>query len=60
MLLLFMLIENRFIEIVSSDALVFEKSQNPHDDRRMFVSLVLQKATINRTTIWHKRHGCLE
>jgi len=45
MLLLFMLIENRFIEIASSDVLIFEKSQNPHDDRRMFVSLVLQKAT---------------
>lgn len=46
MLLLFMLIENRFIEIASSDALIFEKSRNPNDDRRMFISLVLQKATI--------------
>jgi predicted nucleic acid-binding protein len=45
MLLLFMLIENGFIEIVSSDVLIFEKSQNPNDDRRTFISLVLQKAT---------------
>ncbi|MDM8558504.1 PIN domain-containing protein [Candidatus Parabeggiatoa sp. HSG14] len=44
MLLVFMLIENGFVDIVSSDALVFEKSQNPHDERRMFVSLILQKA----------------
>lgn len=45
MLLIFMLIENHLVEIVSSDILVFEKSKNPHDERRMFVSLVLQKAT---------------
>ena len=44
MLLLFMLIENHLVEIASSDVLIFEKSQNPYDDRRMFVSLVLQKA----------------
>jgi len=50
MLLIFMLIENDLVEIVSSDALVFEKSQNPHDDRRMFVSLVLQKATVFKSS----------
>ncbi len=44
MLLVFMLIENGFVEIVSSDVLVFEKSQNPYDERRLFVSLVLEKA----------------
>ncbi|MCK5522893.1 MAG: PIN domain-containing protein [Thiomargarita sp.] len=46
MLLIFMLIENHFIEIVSSSALTFEKSQNPYDERRMFVDQVLQKATV--------------
>jgi len=46
MLLVFMLIENGFVDIVSSDALIFEKSQNPHDERRMFVSVVLEKAKI--------------
>jgi len=44
MLLVFMLIENGFVDIVSSDVLVFEKSHNPYDERRLFVSLVLEKA----------------
>ena len=39
-----MLIENGFVDIVSSDVLVFEKYHNPYDERRLFVSLVLEKA----------------
>jgi len=50
MLLVFMLIENGFIDIVSSDVLVFEKSQNPYEDRRMFVSLVLERAKIFKSS----------
>jgi predicted nucleic acid-binding protein len=46
MLLIFMLIENRLVEIVSSEALDFENHQNPYQDRREFVNLVLQRATL--------------
>jgi len=46
MLLVFMLIENRLVEIVSSEALVFENHQNPHQDRQEFVNLVLHRATL--------------
>jgi len=44
MQLIFLLIENRAVELVTSDALVFETARNPYDDRRVFVTEVLQKA----------------
>ena len=44
MQLIFLLVENETIEIVSSDALVFETERNPYSDRRTFVELVLQQA----------------
>ncbi len=44
MQLIFLLIENEIIEIISSDALVFETERNPYSDRQTFVELVLQKA----------------
>ncbi len=42
---IFLLIENKNIEIVSSDALVFETNNNPYSDRRAFIEKVLEKAT---------------
>ena len=44
MQLIFLLVENETIEIVSSDALVYETQRNPYSDRRTFVELVLQQA----------------
>lgn len=44
MFVIFMLIESQGIELGSSDVLLFENDQNPHDERRVFVSLILQKA----------------
>ena len=43
MLLIFALIEERSVDIVSSDALLYENSLNPYDDRRVFVHTVLKK-----------------
>lgn len=45
MLLLFMLIDYQSVEIVSSDALLFENDKNPYEERRTFVSFVLRKAS---------------
>ena len=45
MLLLFMLIDCQSVEIVSSDALLFENDNNPYEERRTFVNYVLQKAS---------------
>ncbi len=45
MLLLFTFMESRSIEIVSSDVLLFENDNNPYEERRTFVSFVLQKAS---------------
>lgn len=45
MLIVFMLIEYQSIELVSSDVLLFENYRNPYDERRIFVSLILQKAS---------------
>lgn len=42
---IFLLIENKNIEIVSSDALVFETNNNPYSERRAFIEKVLEKAT---------------
>lgn len=42
---IFLLIENKIIDIVSSDALVFETNNNPYSDRRAFIEKVLEKAT---------------
>lgn len=44
MLIIFMLIEHRSVELVSSDVLLFENYKNPYEDRNIFVKLVLQKA----------------
>lgn len=44
MQLIFLLVENEVLEIISSDALVFETQRNPYSDRQTFVELVLQKA----------------
>lgn len=43
-LIIIMLVEYQNIELVSSDILLFENYRNPYDERRTFVSLVLQKA----------------
>ena len=43
---IFLLIENENMEIVSSDALVFETNNNPYSDRRAFIEKVLEKATL--------------
>ncbi|MDY6805232.1 MAG: PIN domain-containing protein [Cyanobacteriota bacterium] len=44
MTLIFLLIENQIVEIVSSEALVIETNNNPYNERRSFVESVLQKA----------------
>jgi predicted nucleic acid-binding protein len=44
MLVVFVLIENQVVDIVSSDVLLFENLQNPHNERRTFVGLVLERA----------------
>ena len=44
MQLICLLIENEVIEIISSDALVFETQRNPYSDRQTFVELVLERA----------------
>lgn len=46
MLLVFSLIENREIDIVVSDVLVFENSKNPYEERRLFVNAVLRHAKL--------------
>ncbi len=43
-LVIFMLIENKVVEIVSSDVLLFENAQNPYNERKVFVKSVLQRA----------------
>jgi len=45
MLIVFMLIESRNIEILSSDVLLFENDKNPHIERRIFVSSILKNAS---------------
>lgn len=49
MLLVFGLIENRTISIVSSEVLIYENSQNPYAERQIFVSSVLRKARVIQT-----------
>ncbi|WP_026135326.1 PIN domain-containing protein [Scytonema hofmannii] len=44
MQLIFLLVEHEFVELISSDALVFETQRNPYSDRQTFVLKVLQKA----------------
>lgn len=46
MLLIFALIEERSVDIVSSSVLFYENSLNPYDDRRVFVHSVLTKAKV--------------
>ena len=46
MLLVFSLIENRIISIVSSEVLIYENSQNPYAERQLFVTSVLHKARV--------------
>ena len=43
--LIFLLIVNQTVEIVSSEALKFETDNNPYSDRRLFIEMVLEKAT---------------
>lgn len=44
MTLIFLLIENQMVEIVSSEALAIETNNNPYNERRTFVESVLQEA----------------
>ncbi|MGK7919447.1 MAG: PIN domain-containing protein [Trichodesmium sp.] len=44
MTLIFLLIENQTVEIVSSEALVAETNNNPYNERKVFVESVLQEA----------------
>lgn len=43
-LLIFVLIEREMVELVSSDVLRFENSENPYDERKVFVESVLSKS----------------
>lgn len=45
MLIIFMLIDAKAIEFVSSDVLSFENSGNPYEERLEFVKLCLQSAS---------------
>lgn len=42
---IFLLIENQSVEVVSSDPLVYETNNNPYSERRIFIEKVLEKAT---------------
>ena len=42
---IFLLIENKSFEVVSSDAIVFENNNNPYGERRLFIEKVMEKAT---------------
>lgn len=44
MLIVFMLIDSGMIELVSSEALLFENNSNPYEERQTFVNLCIQKA----------------
>ena len=44
MLLVFSLIENREVDIVTSDVLIFKNSKNPYEERKLFVNAVLKHA----------------
>jgi predicted nucleic acid-binding protein len=46
MLVVFGLIEKRIISIVSSEALIYENSQNPYLERQLFVTSILRKAHV--------------
>lgn len=43
-----MLLENRVIDVISSDVLLFENARNPYTERRTFVGRVLQDAKISQ------------
>ena len=43
--LIFLLIENHRLEMVSSEAIQAETDRNPYDERRLFIEEVLGKAT---------------
>jgi predicted nucleic acid-binding protein len=43
-LLIFMWIESRVLQIVSSGALVYENARNPYRERRVFANSVLKKS----------------
>lgn len=49
MLLIFGLIEQGVIPIVSSEALELENSRNPYEERRIFVHAILRKAKVFQT-----------
>ena len=42
---IFLLIVNQTVSIVSSESLKFETDNNPYSDRRLFIEMVLEKAT---------------
>ena len=46
-LVIFILIENRVIDVISFDVLLFENAKNPYTERRTFVGRVLQNAKIS-------------
>ncbi|MBU1290822.1 PIN domain-containing protein [bacterium] len=48
-LIVFMLIEFRNIEMVSSDILSFENDKNPYNDRKTFVNSILKNANETQT-----------
>lgn len=53
MILIFAMIEESLIRLVSSEALNYENSANPFIERRAFIAAVLQKAVIIQTLNEH-------
>lgn len=45
MMIIFMMIDSKAIELVSSDVLLFENSENPYEERMEFVRLCLKSAS---------------
>lgn len=48
-LLIFMLIEEKVLDLAISDVLRFENAKNPYDERKIFISSVLKKAKMEKS-----------
>jgi len=53
MILIFAMIEESFVKLVSSEALIYENTANPYVERRTFITAILKKAVIFQTLNEH-------
>ncbi|HHV81315.1 TPA: type II toxin-antitoxin system VapC family toxin [bacterium] len=45
-LLIFMLIDKGYLELVSSEVLIYENENNPYEERKLFVNSLIRKAKL--------------